>query len=297
MTDAAQAPLPNGPAAEVPITAELARGLVEAQHPDLAHLPIRHVEDGWDNAVLRLGEALALRLPRRAAAAWLTHIERTWLPVVAPALPLPVPAPVRSGAPALGYPFAWSIVPWLEGEMACVAPPGPDEGERLAAFLKALHQPAPPDAPANRFRGVPLADRREAFEARLAQVEARAGPLPASARELWEAALAAPIDAPRTWFHGDLHGRNVLTRDGRLSAVIDWGDMAAGDAACDLASIWMLLDGRRTRERAIAAYGASDATWTRARGWAVMMGVMMQAGDARMTGMGAAILARLEEEP
>jgi len=297
MTDAALAGTPSGPDPDVSITPELAQTLLRAQHPDLAALAIQPVADGWDNAVMRLGPDLALRLPRRAIAAWLTFVEQTWLPVVAGGLPLPVPAPVRIGAPGSGYPYVWSVVPWFEGELAAVAPPGPNEGERLAEFLRALHRPAPPEAPHNRFRGVPLAERAEAFEDRLRQVESRLGAPHHHVRGVWRAALEAPIDLPRTWFHGDLHARNVLTRGGRLAAVIDWGDMAAGDAACDLAAVWMLLEGARTRERTLAAYGITQPTLARARGWAAHMGVMMLAGDARLAGLGLQTLERLREGP
>ena len=146
----------------------------------------------------------------------------------------------------------------------------------LAGFLAALHRPAPMDAPHNAYRGsVALADRAEAFEQRHAQAEAMHGALDPALRRCWEAGVAAPIDAPRSWFHGDLHGRNVLVKDGRLAGVIDWGDMAAGDPACDLAAVWMLLPDREARRRAMAAYAASDATWARARGWAALMTVMM----------------------
>ena len=297
MADAALAGIVSGPDPDVSITPELARTLLRTQHPDLAGLPIEPIAEGWDNAVMRLGPDLALRLPRRAIAAWLTFVEQTWLPVVAKGLPLPVPAPVRSGAPGSGYPYVWSVVTWFEGEMAALAPLGPSEGERLVEFLRALHRPAPPEAPHNRFRGVPLAERAEAFEDRLRQVESRLGAASEHVRGVWRAALEAPIDLPRTWFHGDLHGRNVLTRGGRLAAVIDWGDMAAGDAACDLAAVWMLLEGARARERALAAYGVTQPTLARARGWAAHMGVMMLAGDARLTGLGLQTLERLREGP
>ena len=258
---------PSGPPPDFTVTPKLARALLADQHPDLADLPIRHVENGWDNAVYRLGDGLALRLPRRALAARPMMIEQTWLPVLAPSLPLPVPAPVRQGVAALGYPYPWSVVPWFEGEMIAYAPAGPDEGERLAAFLKALHQPPPAEAPSNVFRGVPLTNRADAFEGRYRRVEARSGPFPPHVRRAWEAGLVAPIDLPRSWFHGDLHGRNVLTRDSRLVAVIDWGDMAAGDAACDVAAVWMLLDDRRSRERALAGseqLPTSPGSWLRA---------------------------------
>jgi aminoglycoside phosphotransferase (APT) family kinase protein len=293
---------PSGrPAADVAIDAALARALLAAQHPDLAHLPLRDEGGGWDNVIFRLGDALALRLPRRRIAAWLIRTEQRWLPKLAPHLPLPVPAPVRTGRPSAGYPYRWSITPWLDGAPADLAPPGAGEGPALAGFLAALHRPAPLTAPFNPYRGVPLKRRVKRFEARLASLRPRGFELPAAMRGLWEAALAAPIDAPRRWTHGDLHGRNVLTRDSRLAAVIDWGDLAAGDPAVDLAAVWMLLPGLADRVAAMAAYPASAATWTRARGWALHMAIMVGVGDLaadpRMATMGAAILARLAEGP
>src|SRR5579885_2598048 len=143
----------NPPPAETRIDAALAGALVRAQHPDLAHLTIEPAASGWDNAMFRLGDALALRLPRRAMAAALIRIEQHWLPRVAPELPLPVPTPVRIGTPGEGYPFVWSITPWLAGAPADRAPPEAGSGVALAAFLTALHTPAPADAPFNRFRG------------------------------------------------------------------------------------------------------------------------------------------------
>jgi aminoglycoside phosphotransferase (APT) family kinase protein len=288
------------PPREVEVTPDLARGLLRDQHPDLADLPIAHAEDGWDNVMLRLGEALALRMPRRLAGAALIVTEQTWLPRLAPALPLPTPAPVRIGAPGRGYPFGWSVTPWLDGEPSDLAPPGPDQGEALAGFLRALHQPAPPDAPTNRVRGsVPLGDRAEAFERNLGAAERAHAAVGPTLRRVWTEAAATPVDAPRTWFHGDLHGRNVLVKDGRFAGVIDWGDMAAGDAACDLAAVWMLLPDMEARRRAMAAYGASEATRRRARGWAALMSVMLLAiaDNPRMPTMGRAVVERLAAGP
>jgi aminoglycoside phosphotransferase (APT) family kinase protein len=92
----------------------------------------------------------------------------------------------------------------------------------------------------------------------------------------------------------------VLTRPGRIVAVIDWGDIAQGDRASDLAGVWMLLPGVDARRRAMAACRlVSDATWRRARGWAVLYGVMlMEAGladDPRMAAIAAATFERLIE--
>jgi aminoglycoside phosphotransferase (APT) family kinase protein len=285
------------PTADIEVTPELARALLRDQHPDLAGLPIELAESGWDNAVMRLGDDLALRLPRRALAASLLLAEQTWLPVVAPNLPLPAPIPVRIGKAALGYPYPWSVVPWFDGTPSDLSPPGADQGPALAEFLRALHRPAPQNAPFNRFRGVPLADRAEAFETQFAASERIHGLLAPHLRRAWDEGLRAPIDLPRSWLHGDLHGRNVLVRDGRLAAVIDWGDMAAGDAACDLAAVWMLLPDPEARRVAIAAYPASDVTWTRARGWAALMAVMLLSitDNPRMPAMGHQIVARLAD--
>lgn len=287
------------PAPDFEVTPQLARDLLRDQHLDLADLPLRPAENGWDNVVMRLGENLALRLPRRAVAAELVSNEQTWLPLVAARLPLPAPIPVRIGQPALGYPYPWSIVPWFEGAPSDLAPPGADQGEVLARFLGALHQPAPADAPDNPFRGVALHQRVEAFEGRFAASERMHGALAPALRQAWQAARQAPIDLPRTWFHGDLHGRNVLVRDGRFAAVIDWGDMAAGDPACDLAAIWMLLPQREARRAAVAAYPASEATWARGRGWAALMAVMLLSitDNPRMPAMGARIVERLAVGP
>jgi aminoglycoside phosphotransferase (APT) family kinase protein len=286
------------PTSDLVVTPDLARALLRLQHTDLAALPISTLENGWDNVMLRLGDDLALRMPRRAVSALLILKEQAWLPVLAPRLPLPVPAPLRTGEPALGYPYAWSVTPFFEGDPADLAPPDPDQAGALAAFLKALHQPAPEQAPPNPYRGVALAERTAAFDGRLAEAERLRGPLPAGLRRVWTAASAAPIDAPRTWLHGDLHGRNVLTRGGRLAAVIDWGDLAAGDPACDLAAIWMLLPQSDARARALAAYRPSAASELRARGWAALMGVMLASitDNPRMPAMGLAIIGRLAGE-
>ncbi|MCA8905282.1 MAG: phosphotransferase, partial [Hyphomonas sp.] len=113
--------------------------------------------------------------------------------------------------------------------------------------------------------------------------------------------LAAPVDLARTWIAGDMHARNILVRDGRLAAIIDWGDMCAGDPATDLASIWALFDDPAARAAAIKAYGMSAATLARARGWAVFFGViLLETGlhdHPRHAKMGADTLRRIGEDP
>ncbi len=292
---------PGTPPAEVAVDAALVAALLRAQHPDLARLPLSRLDEGWDNVMFRLGEHLVVRMPRREAAVGLLAREQDWLPVLAESLPLPVPAPVRRGRPGEGYPWPWSVVPWIDGETADLAPPPDAEAPALGRFLAALHRPAPPGAPRNPVRGVPLASRQPMVEARAARVEAATDAITPALRRQWEAALAAPIDEADRWLHGDLHARNVLVRDGRLAGVIDWSDLAAGDRATDLAAIWGVFESRVAREAVMRACGeVSEATWLRARGWAFAFGVMLLdsglADHPRHAAMGAATLARLEAD-
>ena len=290
------------PQAEVEIDAALVRDLLRHQQPDLADLPIVAVASGWDNAMFRLGSALAVRLPRRELAAALIVHEQRWLPQLHDALPFRVPVPLRVGVGQASYPWRWSVVPWLEGETADLAPIADDQGEMLGRFLRALHQPAAMDAPANPFRGVPLAMRAEAFAVRAARLAGRGVSLETEIRSIWQAALAAPIDAAPTWIHGDLHPRNVLVTDGRIQAVVDWGDLTRGDPATDLASVWMLLGDRQSRDSAMRAYpAASESTWLRARGWAVLFSVLLLdaglADDPRMVRIAETTIRNLRAGP
>jgi len=147
------------PPAEVDVTDELVRALLAAQCPELAGLPLRRVANGWDNVMYRLGDRHAVRIPRRRLAAPLVEHEQRWLPVLAPHLPVPVPVPLHAGRPQDGYPWCWSVTPWLDGVPAATRLAGGGMGEpfarALAAFAVALHQPAPSDAPHNPFRGGP----------------------------------------------------------------------------------------------------------------------------------------------
>jgi aminoglycoside phosphotransferase (APT) family kinase protein len=289
------------PAAEIDVTPELVQGLLREQHPDLAAMPLRRVARGWDNDIYRLGDDLSVRLPRRLAGAVLVLHEQQWLPEVAVGLPLPVPVPIRTGVPGPGYPWAWSVCRWLPGVEIELAPPADwtDAARRLGGFLAAVHRPAPPEAPANPYRGVPLAARAAIFAAGLDELEASVDRSPLM--DAWERAAGAPgWDGPAVWLHGDVHPRNVLVDHGRVSAVIDFGDMTAGDPASDLAVAWMLFP-PAVRPVFRSACGArqpvDDALWERARGWALALGVAMSLGDDRVAAIGRRTLAAVLADP
>ena len=248
--------------------------LLEEQAPHLAGLPAIKVKDGWDNAIWRLGDVLAIRITRRAVAVDLHRHEQRWLPVLAPGLPLPVPAPVIVGVPGARFPWPWSVVPWFEGDVAALAPPLPREARALGAFLAALHVPAPEEVAPNPARGGPLALRAAAVTMWAEQpLTSGAGPLIAEAVGIFNAGLLAATATERVWIHGDLHPRNVLVNHGRLCAVLDWGDVTAGDAAADLAAVWWLFD-LDVHDDFWSAYGrVSPALWHRARAWAALFGL------------------------
>lgn len=291
----------GSPAAEVQIDEPLIRKLLGDQFDNLAGLSLTFVEEGYDNATWRLGKDLAVRIPRRAIAARFIKSEQLWLTALAPDLPLPVPAPIHIGMPTSYYSWPWSIVPWFDGQPADLAKPAASSAIALVEFMMALHRPAPPDAPHNEFRAVPLAEREPFLAPRFERLKSTTDFITPALEILWQQAVAAPIDIPPTWIHGDLHARNVLTRDGTICAIIDWGDMTSGDRATDLASIWMLLSGKEARATAVDAIDPlSEETWIRAKGWALSFGVLLlDSGlidNPRHAEMGRRTLLRLAED-
>jgi aminoglycoside phosphotransferase (APT) family kinase protein len=263
---------------EVAIDAPLVQRLVRGQFPEWADLPLARVaESGTDNVTFRLGEELAVRLPRLSGSTTRQDKELRWLPRLEGSLPLPIPAVRGVGRPAEGYPFAWAVYGWLPGETATPERIGDLQqlSADLAGLIGALQSldatDGPPPGQHNAYRGVPLALRDEATRAAIATLGATADP---SLLGTWEAALGEPDweHAP-VWIHGDLDARNLLAARGRLCAVIDFGCLGVGDPACDVMVAWKLLDAR-TREDFRARLDVDDATWARARGWVLSQAVM-----------------------
>ncbi len=241
------------PAADVEVSADLVRRLLADQHPDLARLPVEFLANGWDNELYRVGDGLVARLPRRALGAQIITNEQRWLPGLAARLPLPIPRPERTGVPACGYPYSWSVVPYLPGVPAAQASSFDPAAAAAAVggFLGALHVPAPADAPANPFRGVPLAERTGIFAANLALI---GGQVDRDAvLRAWVAALTAPgYDGPPVWL-----------------------------PASDLSVAWMLLP-PGFHASFWSAYQAAggrvgDALRARARGWALNLAIVFLA--------------------
>ncbi|WP_309129388.1 phosphotransferase [Microbacterium sp.] len=266
----------DSPPAELRLHEHEVRALLRAQAPHLADLSLTPIAEEWDNVTWRLGDDLAVRMPRRAAAAHLIHHEQFALPLLAPALAdagIRTPVPLVHGRAGATFPWPWSIVPWLPGTPALARTRAENAGwaEKLARALHALHRPAPSDAPSNPVRGVALGRRDEGIRERL-----RRHPEHPVLTEAWEAGLRAPLNAEPVWIHGDLHPGNMLVDGTDLTAIIDFGDVTAGDPAYDLATGWMLFEPEgRERFRRAAGDRYDDGDWTRARAWAAALAVIL----------------------
>ena len=264
---------------EVETSVGLVRRLLASQFPDWADLAIERVaSDGTDNAIYRLGDELAVRLPRIHWAAGQPEKEHEWLPRLAPHLPLEVPVPLARGSPAEGYPWPWTVVPWLEGETATPSASGIRSGPRR---LWASSSP-PCSGSTSRLRRPPVSTTRA--EACRWRPETRPSvPLSPScpARSMYgrppppgtRLSRRRCGTEPPVWLHGDLQAGNLLARDGRLSGVIDFGCLGVGDPACDVMPAWAYLSAD-AREAFRAALPVDDATWARGRGWALSVGLI-----------------------
>lgn len=279
------------------IDASLVSALISDQFPQWGGRPVAQVaESGWDNRTFRLGSDMVVRMPSAERYASAILKEQTWLPRLRTHLPLEIPEIVGVGVPGLGYPWAWSIHFWIEGETS-----RPDRIQNeaeyataLAEFLMALHSVDANKGPAagehNFHRGGDLAtydwQMRDAIP-RLATASARA-----QTAALWEKALASRWLSHPVWVHGDFAASNLLVRGGQLCAVIDFGQLGTGDPACDLVIAWTLFTDN-AREVFRQRLALDSETWTRAMGWAAWKAVILLTGLARSTPANVADAGRI----
>lgn len=255
------------------------RRLVASQFPVWADLPVVPVaHSGWDNRTFHLGDQMSVRLPSAAPYAAQVEKEQTWLPRLAPELPLPIPEPLAMGRPTAEYPWHWSVYRWLPGESA--DPEGSADpvalARDLAGFLRTLERidpnGGPPPGRHNFQRGGALSvydrETREAVAALAGRIDS------AAVLDIWERGLTSRWQRAPVWVHGDCAAGNLLLVDGRLAAVIDFGCMAVGDPACDLTIAWTLFPapGRAAFREALAL---DDATWERGAAWALWKALIL----------------------
>ncbi|WP_314174093.1 aminoglycoside phosphotransferase family protein [Streptomyces winkii] len=265
---------------EIRADEEVVRALLREQRPEWAALPVSPAGAGTDNTMYRLGDQLLIRLPRTPDNAEAVRKEQAWLPRLAPHLPCRIPEPVHVGTPGSAFSLDWSVFRWIDGDEA-----GPGTvtdwsafGADLAEFVRSLHS-VPLMGAVRRgelswYRGgdVQACDRWvdgcfddcrriEGLDLDLTRL-----------RHLWQSALALPgPPGPQVWLHGDLKPSNLLVQRGRLHAVIDFGGLSVGFPDAEHAPVWDLPPAARQAYR--DAMGLGDATWQRARAWAIAVAV------------------------
>ena len=253
---------------EVDTDPSLVQRLVAGQFPEWSDLSIEPVFPlGTDNANYRLGDDKLVRLPRQHHKVEGLERELVWLPVLGPALPLPVPRPLRRGEPAEGFPFPWGVFTWVDGENVATERLAEETAVDLAELIGALRRLDATGAPPGLRRGT-FREHDEWVRSGVAKFHG--GHDGEGLLAAWEEMLEAPPwEGPPTWCHCDLDLRNVVFRDGRPSGVLDWGWAGAGDPASDAAVAWKMLPAA-AREAFWEALDADEAEIERARGWTLL---------------------------
>ena len=263
------------PPDKLDIPLSLVKKLIEEQFPQWAHLPIKTIESGgWDNKTFRLGEEMSIRLPSAAEYGLQVQKEHKWLPLLAPHVSFPIPTPLALGQPSKNYPLNWSIYRWIEGKSANALPIDgldlPQIALQLAQFLNELHKLDVTDAPLpglhNYYRGAHPSVYDEGTRIAITQLQSVIDVSVATA--VWEKAINSTWSKNPLWVRGDFSSGNILVKENRLTAVIDFGCMGIGDPACDLVIAWTFLAGE-SRKLFKLHMALDEETWVRARGWAL----------------------------
>lgn len=267
---------------QIIINERLVQNLLASQFPEWKGLPIKSVShQGWDNRTFRLGEDILVRIPSSQEYISQVEKEQLWLPKLAPHLPYPIPVPIALGKPDNGYPWKWSIYKWLTGESALYALIDNLEifATDLAHFIYTLHQVNTLGGPVpgldNFYRGGSLlnydAETRKAISFLHGRIDQKA------ILDLWEKAISTKYAGHPVWVHGDISPGNLLVSGGQLSAVIDFGQLAIGDPACDLMITWTLFYGK-SRETFIQSLPLEQDIWIRAKAWTLWKALIIAAG-------------------
>lgn len=267
------------PEAEVRVDAALVTSLIATQVPEAAGFALGERFEGKDAIVWRLGDAWAVRLPRRQIAADRHVTEVDWLPRIGAAWPFRAPVPVRVGAPNAAFPWRWSVVPWVPGEQSTKAALSHVGAAQLGAALAALHTDAPVQAPRHPKKSLPLLVRAARFDDRITTLARRTDGTVwrlnvDAARRIFERGASVPRPAA-TWAHLDLKGQHVLTHRGILAGIIDWGDAAAGDPAADIGQCLVLLPPHHWDAFVEGLGGLDMPTFARARAEAIDYAAML----------------------
>jgi len=257
------------------INETLVQQLVTNQFPQWKDLPIRPVApQGCDNRTFRLGEHMLVRLPSGEEYARQVQKEQTWLALLAPNLPIAIPEPIAMGKPSKDYPWNWSVYRWLDGNSANIIELDDVHLEtialQLAHFLNEFHKFDAAGAPTTGLHNWWRGAHTSVYDAETGVLINKLKNLIDAdlANSLWKDAISSKWNKDPVWVHGDVASGNILLKNNKISAVIDFGCMGIGDPACDLTIAWTFFK-NKSREVFKNAFNLDPDTWKRARGWAL----------------------------
>lgn len=257
----------------ITINADLVKKLIKEQFPQWSNLDIKPVKNGGnDNRTFHLGEELSVRLPSEEAYSYQVEKEQKWLPILAEKLSFTIPTPIAKGVANEDYPWSWSIYKWLEGETLSykkidgLSQFAKDLGTFLNEFQAIDASEGPLAGQHNFYRGGSLLiydkESRNSIENNKNSFDLHI------LNEIWDLALDSKWVSNPVWVHGDIAPGNILVKDGKLSAVIDFGILGVGDPSCDAAIAWTFFD-ETSRGEFKKVLNIDGGTWNRARGWAL----------------------------
>ena len=260
---------------EIEIDNKLVESLVQKQLPQYSNLPITSVkQQGHDNRTFHLGNDMLIRMPSGQDYASKVEIEQKYLPKLAPHISLKIPRPIHMGKSSKDYPFNWSIYEWIEGDSLNQISKNKlnlaEVAKDLASFIKELHKIDTKDAPMagkhNFYRGVGI---DVYFDDAISYIKKLEDIIDSKkAVSVMEEAINSKWEREPVWIHGDLATPNILIKDNKVNAIIDFGGMAIGDPACDLVLYWNFFEGK-SQSIFKSELNLDKDTWDRAKGWAL----------------------------
>lgn len=265
---------------EFEINENLVQSLLTNQCLKWSNLPLRQViSSGTDNALFRLGNEYIIRLPRiewsPGSINQSINKEYEWVPKIAQLLKTLISEPIFKGNPDKLYPWAWTINKWNEGQTPDFEKENEYEllAKDLAEFLNELHSIRLPEGPYSR-RGVSI---KEINEETIKAINSLKGDIDTQkVFSLWEQLINVPLwNKDPVWVHGDFLPGNILIKNNRLSAVIDFTEVGIGDPACDLIIAWSLFNENSRKIFKANLKNIDENTWKRGIAWALSIALIM----------------------
>lgn len=247
------------------------RRLLEIKYPMWKDMKIKEVKKmGNDNYTYHIGDKMSIRIPSADRYRNQAMKEQKWLRVLEPHVSVEIPKLIDGSEGIEEFPYPWGIYSWIEGDVLGSGNlvDKMEVAEGLAKFLKELHSidtnGGPLAGKQNFYRGGAL----DVYNEEVIDSMEKIGNIidREKVMNIWKEGLESSWGRAGVWIHGDFVETNILVDNGRLKGIIDFGQLAVGDPACDLVLYWTYFD-KVNRVRFRREVDLDSDTWARARGW------------------------------